>query len=87
MSITGLIDDLVKLDDIAEMVFNITPKIARRKAAANTLPIPAFRITGGGRGPWYVRREDVQALIAGSYGAAKHTHDRLEKLDARIEKT
>lgn len=30
---------MLPLNDIAEKVFNITPRIAQRKAATNTLPI------------------------------------------------
>lgn len=54
---------LVRLDEIAESVFHVTPKIARRKAAAGTLPIKAFRISGSRKGPLYVRREDLERLI------------------------
>lgn len=39
-------ENMLPLAEIAKPVFNITPRIAQRKAATNTLPIPAFRING-----------------------------------------
>lgn len=48
-------ENMLPLADIAKPVFNITPRIAQRKAATNTLPVPAFRIGGTPTGPagWY----------------------------------
>jgi hypothetical protein len=69
--------ELVLLDDVAEKFFNVTPKIARRKAATNTLPIPAFRINGSRKGPIYVRREDLEALLKRRYDSAKASNQRM----------
>ena len=35
-------ENMLPLAEIAKPVFNITPRIAQRKAATNTLPVPAF---------------------------------------------
>lgn len=43
-------ENMLPLADIAKPVFNITPRIAQRKAATNTLPVPAFRIGGTRKG-------------------------------------
>ena len=75
--ILSKLDDLILLDEIAEPVFNVTPKIARRKAALNTLPIPAFRINGSRKGPLYVRKSDVEDLIESRYQAAKKAQGRM----------
>lgn len=75
--ILSKLDDLILLDEIAEPVFNVTPKIARRKAALNTLPIPAFRINGSRKGPLYVRKSDVEDLIEARYQAAKKAQGRM----------
>lgn len=69
--------ELVLLDDVAEKFFNVTPKIARRKAAVNTLPIPAFRINGSRKGPVYVRKADLEALLETRYAAAKKSNQKL----------
>lgn len=65
------LDDLIPLDEIAESVFHVTPKIARRKAALNTLPVPAFRISGSRKGPLYVHKSDLERFIEERYQAAK----------------
>ena len=44
-------ENMLPLAEIAKPVFNITPRIAQRKAATNTLPVPAFRIGGTRKGP------------------------------------
>lgn len=68
---------LVLLDEVAESVFGISPVVARRKAAQHTLPVPAFRINSGRKGPLYVRREDVEAHIDRQYEAAKVANRRM----------
>lgn len=73
--ILSKLDDLILLDEIAEPVFNVTPKIARRKAALNTLPVPAFRISGSRKGPLYVRKSDLERFIEGRYQAAKRAQN------------
>lgn len=50
-------EDMIPLNDIAAPVFNITPRIAQRKAALHTLPIPAFRIGNTKRGPAIVQTD------------------------------
>ena len=69
--------ELVLLDDVAEKFFNVTPKIARRKAATNTLPVPAFRINGSRKGPLYVRKADLEDLLKRRYAAAKKSNQRM----------
>lgn len=80
--ILSKLDDLILLDEIAEPVFNVTPKIARRKAALNTLPIPAFRINGSRKGPLYVRKSDVEGLIEARYQAAKKAQSQMAMVGA-----
>lgn len=72
-----ILDDLVPLDDIAQQFFNVTPKIARRKAALNILPVPAFRINGSRKGPLYVKRIDLEAMVQRRYDEAKASNARM----------
>ena len=71
-------DDMLPLDDIATTVFNLTPRIAQRKAATNTLPIPAFRINGTRRGPLYVLREDLEKWLKDRTDRAKAQHRKMQ---------
>lgn len=71
-------EDLLPLDEVAQSIFNITPRIAQRKAATNTLPIPAFRINGTRRGPLYVVRQDLEQWIADRAARAKSQHRKMQ---------
>lgn len=56
-------DDLIPLDTICEQYFGLSPKGARQKAVHGLLPIPAFRLTAGRRGPMFVNKGDLEQLI------------------------
>lgn len=70
--------NLLPLDEIAETVFGITPRIAQRKAATNTLPIPAFRISGTRKGPLYVLREDLEKWLKERTDRARDQHRKMQ---------
>lgn len=67
-------DDLLELDTIAEKFFGINPKLARRKAALGKLPVVAFRLGNTQKGPLFVRKSDVDALVAARSEKAKQAH-------------
>ena len=56
-------ENMLPLAEIAKPVFNITPRIAQRKAATNTLPVPAFRIGGTRKGPLYVLKLGISQAV------------------------
>jgi len=70
-------EDLIPLDDICKKYFGLTPKIARRKAALGTLPIPAFRLGGGRKGPLYIRKEDWDKLVADRSSKAETLNNQM----------
>ena len=72
-----ILQGLVLLDEVAQPFFNITPKIARRKAALNLLPVPAFRINGTRKGPLYVKQADLEAVVQRRYEQAKASNNRM----------
>jgi hypothetical protein len=57
-------DDLIALDTIAKERFGLSPAVARRHAALGKLSINAFRLSNNRRGPMFVRRSDLENLIA-----------------------
>ena len=64
-------ENMLPLAEIAKPVFNITPpRIAQRKAATNTLPVPAFRIGGTRKGPLYVLKACLCSRAGGSRPSA-----------------
>ena len=80
-------ENMLPLAEIAKPVFNITPRIAQRKAATNTLPVPAFRIGGTRKGPLYVLKLGIaQAVHAHSAkacaGEAGFSQQKKPKLTA-----
>lgn len=70
--------DMVALSDIAKPVFNLSPRIAQRKAATQTLPVPAFRIGDTKKGPLYVLRQDLDKLVQDRIEAAKIVHRKMQ---------
>jgi hypothetical protein len=56
-------DDLMLLTDVCSEYFNLTERGAKAKASNGLLPVPAFRIAGTKRGPFYVRKADIDAHI------------------------
>lgn len=62
--------DLVLLDDICKEMFGLSKQVARRRAALGTLVVPAFRLGDGRRGPLYVKKSDVAALVVKRHSAA-----------------
>jgi hypothetical protein len=54
---------LVPVEDVCETYFGIGAQEARRRAALNLLPVPAFRMTESRKAPLFVRIADLAALI------------------------
>lgn len=71
------IDSLLRLDEIAEKYFSLTPRTARRKAALGCLPVPAFRLSGGRKGPFFVRQEDLGTFIQRSIQTAEKLNHKM----------
>lgn len=55
---------LVRLDAICDDYLGLSFEVARRRHAMGTLPVRAFRLSDGRRGPLFVHVDDVQRLIA-----------------------
>lgn len=62
--------NLIPLADICKSHFDLSFVVARRRFAAGTLPIKAFRLNNSRRGPIFVHRADLDALIARRRGVA-----------------
>lgn len=71
-------ENMLPLAEIAKPVFNITPRIAQRKAATNTLPVPAFRIGGTRKGPLYVLKADLEKWVSERTAKAKAQHRKMQ---------
>lgn len=56
-------DDLVKLEDICKPIMGITFQVARRYHALGKLSVKAFRLGDTSRGPLFVHKDDLEALI------------------------
>lgn len=54
---------VVNLDDICEPYLNMKAKTARREAAANLLPFPAFKIAENKFAPWGVKLSALAEYI------------------------
>ena len=70
-------NDLVRLDTISQEYFNLKPTVARRKAALGTLPIPAFRLTNSGKGPFFVGKGTLAKLVEDRIAGATKLHTQM----------
>ncbi len=71
------IDELIKLDDVCQQHFNLSPKIARRRGALGTLPVPAFRLSGTRKGPLYLRKADLDSWVAACAAKAEKLNSQM----------
>lgn len=60
----------VRLDDICDHYLGMTPAVARRRAALNTLPFPTFRASDSAKSPLLVRVGDLAAHLDARHEAA-----------------
>lgn len=62
----------VELDRISEQYLGLSPKVARQRAALNTLPFPTFRLSESAKAPILVKLKDLADHIDSQHeGAAK----------------
>lgn len=70
-------DDLIELDTICKKYFGVSPKIARRKAALGTLPVPAFRLSGNRKGPLFVSKGTLEKWLADRLAKAQKLNQQM----------
>jgi hypothetical protein len=56
--------NLVLLEEVAKPYFGLSAQVAKNYAAQGKLPVPAFRLARGRRGPFYIRCSDLEAHVA-----------------------
>ena len=72
-------DELLLLKDVCGEYFYLTERVAQRKAANGLLPIPAFRIAGTRKGPFYVRRIDLNAHVERQFAQAAKLNSKMRE--------
>lgn len=60
----------VRLEDICEHYLNLSPLVARQRAALCTLPFPTFRMTPSAKAPYMVKINDLAKHIDHQHEAA-----------------
>lgn len=65
----------VRLDEVAELYFGLSPRTAQARATAGTLPVPAFRATQ--KSPYLVHLLDLAGYIDAQ---RKEAAERLNRL-------
>jgi len=60
----------VRLEDICEHYLNLSPTVARQRAALNSLPFPTFRMSGSGKAPHMVKISDLAKHIDAAHETA-----------------
>jgi len=72
-------NELLNLSLICEQYFNLSERIAQRKAANGLLPVPAFRLSGTRKGPFYVRKVDLDAHEQRQFEKASQLNSRMRQ--------
>lgn len=72
-------NDLVQLSEICA-AWGIKEHIAKRKASLGLLPVPAFRLSGTQKGPWFVRKSDLEALAEREAAKAVKLHQQMQSV-------
>lgn len=60
----------IPLEKVAPKYFGLKPEEAKKQAAMNRLPVPAFRV-GSQKAPWLVSATDLAELIDRQRAAGK----------------
>lgn len=77
-----MIDDLIPLSEVCEKYWGLSLRIAMRRAAMGTLPVPAFRLNNMRKGPVFVHREELEKWAEKQRAAATTLHRHMTKATA-----
>lgn len=69
----------IPLESICEEFLGMKPKTAAFKAAAKTLPIPAYKMRDSERAGWFIDIRDLAAHIDQQRLDAKKHYEQIEK--------
>ncbi|MCP1290899.1 pyocin activator protein PrtN [Chromobacterium haemolyticum] len=69
---------VLKLDDICEEYFGLSPAEARRRANLNTLPVPTMRLAESQKAPVMVHIDDLAQFIDKQRQSAKESWERSQ---------
>ncbi len=79
VSVEVKMNDLVKLSEVCS-AWGLSERVAKRKAALGLLPAPAFRLAGTQKGPWFVRKSDLEALAEREAEKASKLHKQMQSV-------
>ena len=71
--------DLIYLSDVCMKYFGLSDRIAHRKAALGTLPVPAFKLSGTRVGPWYISQASLDAHVEEQMEKASELNRRMKQ--------
>lgn len=70
-------DELLPLDEICQGYFNMSPRRAIWKAGMGALPVPAFRLNSGRKGPMFVRSSDLKKFLEDQVAKAEKLNSKM----------
>jgi hypothetical protein len=71
-------NELMLLSAVCGEYFCLTERVAQRKAANGLLPVPAFRIAGTRKGPFYIRSADLNTYMEKQYQQAAKLNSQMK---------
>lgn len=72
-------NDLIQLSEVCA-AWGLSERVAKNKASKGLLPAPAFRLSGTQKGPWFVRKADLEALAEREAEKAKRLHLQMKSV-------
>ena len=69
-------NDLIQLSEICSAL-GMTERVAKDRAAAGRLPFPAFKLSGTRKGPWFVKKDDLDSWIKAKSDTASKLHSKM----------
>lgn len=72
-------NDLIQLSEVCS-AWGLSERVAKRKASKGLLPAPAFRLSGTQKGPWFIRRSDLEALADSEATKAQRLHLQMKSV-------
>jgi hypothetical protein len=70
LQLVAVYGPMVPLTEVCKPYFNLSPDVAKKRAALNALPVPTFRLIDSQKAPYLIRASDLATYIDSTHEAA-----------------
>lgn len=76
----------IPLDECCQKYFDLELPEAKRRAARQTLPVPAFKVRESNKSKWFIHAQDLATLIDHQRAEARREHEAIQQAGAPLRK-